>query len=48
MEAGAGGWRITTIKELLQDYHDSFNSFFLFFFSFTVNLDLNRFLMGCY
>ena len=29
--AGAGGWRITTIKELLLDYHDSFNSFFFFF-----------------
>ena len=47
MEAGAGGWRITTIKELLLDYHDSFNSFF-YFFLFTVNLDLDRFLMGCY
>ena len=35
MEAGAGGWRITTIKELLLDYHDSFNSFFFFFFIYS-------------
>ena len=35
MEAGAGGWRITTIKELLQDYHDSFNSLFIYLFIYS-------------